>query len=68
MCGMKTLTCHDIDPSIGCHFVVEGPTDEEVIDKMMKHAQEAHPDKVNAMAHMSEGEIVDSMKTKIKTM
>jgi len=35
---------------------------------MMKHAQEAHPDKVNAMAHMSEGEIVDSMKTKIKTM
>lgn len=64
---MKTLACKDIDPSLNCHFVAKGNSDKEVISQMMKHAQEAHPEKMEEMEKMPKEETEKMMMEKIKT-
>lgn len=48
-----------------CPFMAKGETDEEVMDKMMMHMKEAHPEK---MMKMNEEEMRSSMRSKIKEM
>lgn len=60
---MKSLACADFGGD--CHFVAEGNSDEEVMQKMWKHIQKDHPDK---MEDTSKDETMKMMKTKIKTM
>jgi predicted small metal-binding protein len=36
----KILECAKVDPSSGCHHVVQGETDEEVFTKAAEHAKE----------------------------
>jgi predicted small metal-binding protein len=36
----KLLECAKVDPSSGCQYVVQGETDEEVLQKAAQHAQE----------------------------
>lgn len=63
---MKSLTCSNIDPSLDCHFTAQGESDDEVVGKMMQHAQEAHADKVKEMSEkMSMDEMKAMMKEKI---
>lgn len=60
------LSCQDMGVS-ECDHEVEGQTKEEVAKKMMAHAMDAHPDKIKEMkATMSEDEIMEEMKSKIK--
>lgn len=58
---MKSLTCRD------CGHTVRGAHDQEVLDLMSKHKQDAHPDKVKKMsANMSQDEMEDSLRADIK--
>jgi predicted small metal-binding protein len=36
----KLLECAKVDPFSGCQYVVQGETDEEVLQKAAQHAQE----------------------------
>jgi predicted small metal-binding protein len=36
----KLLECAKVDPSSGCQHVVQGETEEEVLQKAAQHAQE----------------------------
>ena len=64
---MKSLSCADLGDT-SCHFVAEGKTNEEVIKKMMKHVENAHPGKMEEMSSvMSNDAIMELMKLKIKT-
>jgi predicted small metal-binding protein len=55
--AMKKLECD-------CGFVARGETDEEVMDNMLEHVEERHPDKI---AEMSEGEMIGMFREKITT-
>jgi len=64
---MKSLSCADLGDA-SCHFVAEGQTDEEVLGKMKAHSMELHADKMKEMAaSMTEEQIAEMMKSKIKT-
>ncbi len=60
---MKTLTCTDMGNAT-CDFVAVGQTDDEVVDKMMEHAEVAHPED---LTKMSETDMRAKMKANIKT-
>lgn len=45
---MKTLACKDMGAP-DCDFVATGETSEEVKQKMMEHAQNAHPEALENM-------------------
>ncbi len=36
----KMLECDKVDPSSGCHYIVRGETEEEVLKKAGEHAKE----------------------------
>ena len=66
---MYSLSCKDIDPTVDCHFVAEGQTEDEVVQKMTQHAQEAHADKVKSMLeNMSMDEMKAMLRSKAKKM
>ena len=52
---MKTLSCTSLGQE-GCDFVAKAETDQEVIDQVMAHTTEAHPEKL-------EGADMEAMKT-----
>lgn len=37
---MKLLECSKVDPSSGCHYVVRGETEQEVLQKAKVHARQ----------------------------
>ena len=49
-----------------CDFVASGENNEEVMKKMMEHAQAAHPDKMEQMKSMSTEEVTAMMMSKIQ--
>lgn len=42
---MKMLSCASMGDAT-CDFVAKGETDQEVMDMMMAHVKEKHPDKM----------------------
>ncbi|MFA6426862.1 MAG: DUF1059 domain-containing protein [Candidatus Magasanikbacteria bacterium] len=64
---MKTLSCKSM--GIDCDFVAEAETDEEVIKKGLEHADDEHTEYMEKMrTTMSEQQIMDAAKMKIKTV
>lgn len=62
---MKNLSCADLGAP-QCNYQARGENDEEVINKMIDHANRAHSDMMKEMQRtMSEEEIKDSFKEKI---
>ncbi len=61
---MKTLACKDLGAE--CAFVASGETNEDVIKKMMDHAQASHPEKMEQMKSMSQDEVTAMMTAKIQ--
>jgi len=61
---MKTLSCKDLGAE--CAFVASGETNEEAMKKMMDHAKEAHPEKMEQMGKMSEADVNAMMMAKIQ--
>ncbi len=59
---MKTLSCKDIGTPT-CDFVAVGETDDEVLDKMMDHAEMEHPENLQKM---SEDDMRAKMQSQIK--
>jgi len=59
---MKTLSCKDLG-TMECDFVAKGETEDEVVNSMMEHAKEMHPEKVGAMP---EEEMKNMMKSQVK--
>jgi predicted small metal-binding protein len=55
---MKSLSCKDMG-AMDCEFVATGDTVEEVKQKMMAHAQEAHAD---VLANLSPEEMDEKNK------
>jgi predicted small metal-binding protein len=55
---MKSIACADIMP--GCSFTAEAPTEEELLQKVAVHAQQAHGIKE------ATPELVEQVKSKIK--
>lgn len=53
---MKKLACHDV--GLDCDFVVEGVSEEEVLNKAIQHAYEVHAIKPE--------EMTSDMKVKIQ--
>lgn len=58
------LSCKDIDSEEDCHFEATGNTTKEVASKMMKHAKEAHADKLEAMG-MSDADLMKMFESKV---
>lgn len=62
---MKKNYCKDM--GLNCHFVAEGMTDEEVMEKLDTHGKEVHLEEVKKMMeNMSEEEMKKTMMSKIK--
>jgi predicted small metal-binding protein len=62
---MKTLACRDM--GMDCDFVAKGMTEEEVLEKTMKHGMEVHKEKMDEMMKtMSEDQIKEMMRKNIK--
>ncbi len=53
---MKMLSCAAMGDA-SCSFVAKGETDQEVMDMMMAHVKEHHPDKM--------GTDMEAMKSKM---
>ena len=62
---MMKLKCDDVMPGLGCDFVAEGATKEEVVQKMMEHGNVVHAD---LMEGKSEEEQKMAMETMKETM
>ena len=62
---MKKLSCADLGAP-QCNYEAKGESDDEVINKMIDHANRAHSDMMKEMqTTMSEDEIKDSFREKI---
>ena len=58
---MKSLKCSDLNPDSDCSFEATGETNKEVVDKMFKHASEAHKDKLAGMSEEEKQGMVKKM-------
>ena len=38
----KTIDCGEVNPASGCHHVISGATEEEVLRKAKEHAERDH--------------------------
>jgi predicted small metal-binding protein len=61
---MKMLSCKDM--GMDDDFVARGETEQEVMDKMMKHAREMHSDKMMGKTNEEMMEMQNMMKMKMK--
>ena len=62
---MKKLACADLGTE-NCPFVAEGETEEEVKGKMMSHAAELHPEKLEGLDDAKKAEMDQLMNDNIK--
>ena len=62
---MKSLKCVDLGME-NCPFVAEGETEEEVKGKMMGHAADVHPEKLENMDDAKKAEMDKLMNDNIK--
>lgn len=60
---MKTLSCANLGQTT-CDYVAFGETDEEVVDKMLEHAEMAHPED---LTKVSEDDMRKRMTLEIKS-
>ncbi len=63
---MFKLACKDLGAD--CDFEAQGATKEEAMEMMMKHATEAHPEKMEEMKDMPEAEVSAMMMGKMQEM
>ncbi|HBB37473.1 MAG: hypothetical protein UX02_C0001G0375 [Candidatus Moranbacteria bacterium GW2011_GWC1_45_18] len=61
---MKTLSCKDLGMDDG--FVAKGVSEDEVMDKMMMHVKEMHPDMMKGKSEEEMMEMKKMMKEKMK--
>jgi len=61
---MKSLKCDDIG-GVNCGFEATGETSDEVKGKMMEHAKEVHPEKLEGMTDESKAEMDKLMDEKM---
>ena len=50
---MKQVMCSQMGGPATCSFAVQANTPEEAVEKMMPHAQQAHPDLAADIAKMA---------------
>ncbi|MDA3855328.1 MAG: DUF1059 domain-containing protein [Candidatus Woesearchaeota archaeon] len=62
---MKALNCCDLGAED--YFIATGNSDEEVVEKMIKHARSKHKEKFNNLNKKEEKKILEIMKKKIYT-
>lgn len=62
---MKKLACADLGME-NCPFVAAGESDEEVKGKMMAHAAEIHPEKLEGLDDAAKAEMDKLMNDNIK--
>lgn len=61
---MKTLSCKDMGASDD--FVAKGDTEEVVMEKMMTHAKEMHPEMLEGKSEEDIMKMKETMKEKMK--
>jgi predicted small metal-binding protein len=61
---MKMLACKDMGGGDG--FVAKGDTEEAVMDKMMVHVKEMHPEMMEGKSEKDMMEMKKMMKVKMK--
>ncbi len=62
---MKSLACSDL--GMECSFTAEGETAEEVKEKMLAHAQDAHAEMLAGMSDQEKAGLMATMDEKMKT-
>ena len=62
---MVTLACADM--GMECSFVAQGETGDEVKQKMLAHAQEAHADMLAGMSDEEKAALMATMDAKMAT-
>jgi len=63
---MRSLACSDL--GMECGFTAEGETAEEVKDKMLAHAQDAHAEMLAGMSDQEKADLMAAMDAKMKTI
>jgi predicted small metal-binding protein len=61
---MKTLACKDM--GMTDEFVAKGATEEEIMEKMMEHAKEMHPEMLEGKSEEDMMKMKEMMKMKMK--
>jgi predicted small metal-binding protein len=61
---MKTLSCRDM--GMGDGFMAKGETEQEVMDKMMEHVKEMHPDMMEGKSDEDIVKLKEDMRMKMK--
>lgn len=62
---MKSLACSDL--GMECTFKAEGETAEEVKEKMLAHAQDAHAEMLAGMSDQEKAGLMATMDEKMET-
>jgi predicted small metal-binding protein len=62
---MKSLACSDL--GMECGFKAEGETAEEVKQKMLAHAQDAHAEMLAGMSDQEKAGLMATMDEKMET-
>jgi predicted small metal-binding protein len=57
---MKRLACHDV--GLNCDFVMDGTTEEGVLNKAIDHAWKIHATKPEEMTSEMKAKIKDNIK------
>ena len=56
------LKCDDVMPGLGCDFVAEGATKEDVVQKMMEHGDSMHADLMQGKSEEEKQQATVAMK------
>jgi predicted small metal-binding protein len=60
------LACNDVVAGLGCEYVAEGDTPDQVHDAMMAHGGATHGDLMAGMSHEEATTAKDQMAARIK--
>jgi len=55
----KIVDCNNVNPSSGCHHVVRGDTEEELLKNAAEHAKEHGMDPTPELIEMVKGYVED---------
>ena len=63
---MKSLACSDL--GMECSFTTEAETADEIKQKMLAHAQDAHAEMLAGMSDQEKADLMAAMDAKMKTV